>query len=406
MKSPFRPRKRSISKAPQRHGRNRLFSLPIKTKSIHISATAGSKAALEFRSVTQSVDEAIVISDANGNIIFWNAGAETIFGYAEKEILGKPLALLIPMQSSALRGGKLEQLLFSKASPIDSKTHELRGIRKDGQRFPAELSLLTWRFGDRAFFTTIIRDITDRKRLQKEILEISGREQQRIGQDLHDDLCQQLTAVTFLTEILEKKLSGKRSAEAADAREIHKLISAAIVQTRLLAKGLLPVELESHGLLSALDDMARNTEKLTKVACRVEGGKPPVQIRDGTVALHLYRIAQEALNNALKHARATQVVIKMTASGGQIHLAIADNGIGIPEGIQRKDGLGLSIMNSRAETINGTLQIRRGDKGGTVITCSLRAPAWPAGKKAPSSTERRTRPRNPPRDYHALLSHA
>src|ERR1700687_966642 len=162
-------RRHSPPQAPGRTARDFPLSLPIKAKSIHILTPAGSKADLEFRSVTQSVDEAIVISDTVGNIIFWNEGAETIFGYAEEEIVGKPLALLIPMQPSA-RGGKLEHMLFSKASPIDGKTHELRGIRKDEQQFPAELSLLTWRFGDKSFFTTIIRDITERKRLQKEIL--------------------------------------------------------------------------------------------------------------------------------------------------------------------------------------------------------------------------------------------
>jgi PAS domain S-box-containing protein len=354
-----------------RHGRS-----GIKSQSIRIPSAAGSRAALEFRTVTQSVDEAIVISDAGGNIIFWNEGAETIFGYAEEDIIGKPLALLIPMPSSALRDGKLEHLLFSKAAPIDRKTHELRGIRADGVRFPVELSLLTWAFGDRTFFTTIIRDITERKRLQKEILEISGREQQRIGQDLHDDLCQQLTAITLLSEVLEKKLAHKGSAEAADAGEIHKLIAKAIVQTRLLAKGLLPVEVATDGLMAALRELAATTEKLTRTSCRTEDGIP-VLIRDETVAVHLYRIAQEAVTNAVKHARAKHIVIKLSERNGQVILSIADDGIGIAPGAIHNGGLGLSIMSSRAETINATLQIRRGDKGGTVVTCSLRKnPSW------------------------------
>ena len=341
-------------------------------KSIRIPPAKGSKTALKFRSVTQSVEEAIVISDARGKIIFWSKGAEIIFGYAEKNILGKPLALLIPMQSSALHGGKLDQRLFSKASPIDGKTHELRGIHADGHRFPVELSLLTWTFGTSAFFTTIIRDITERKRLQKEILEISGREQQRIGQDLHDNLSQHLTAIALLSEVLEKKLLAKSPIEAADAQEIHKLILDAIVQTRLLAKGLLPVELGADGLLSALTEMAANTEKLAHIACHVEGGKP-VRIRDATVVVHLYRIAQEAVTNAVKHARAKHIVIKLSEAKGRITLSIADDGMGIPEFATKKGGLGLSIMNSRAETINATFQIHRGAQGGTVVTCTLRA---------------------------------
>ncbi len=369
LKPQHRPRP-SVERAPRRTERYDLSSLPVKSKSIRITSAAGSRAALEFRSVTQSVDEAIVITDARGNIMFWNEGAETIFGYAEKEIVGRPLALLIPMQTSALREGKLEHILFSKAAPIDRKTHELRAIRADGHRFPVELSLLTWALGDRVFFTTIIRDITERKRLQKEILEISGREQQRIGQDLHDDLCQQLTAITLLSEVLEKKLSDKSLAEAADVGEIHQLIAQAIVQTRLLAKGLLPVELEAHGLMSALEDLAATTEKLTHISCCTEGRKP-VMIRDRALAVHLYRIAQEAVTNAVKHARAKHIVIRLSETNGQVILSVTDDGRGIAPGVIRKGGLGLSIMSSRAETINGALQIRPGHNSGTVVTCSL-----------------------------------
>src|ERR1051325_1808731 len=231
----------------------------VKRKAVRMRSAVGSGAALEFRSVTHSVNEAIVITDARGNIIFWNEGAETVFGYAEKDILGKPLALLIPMQSSALRNGELERILFSKAAPIDRKTHELTGIRSDGVRFPVELSLLTCAFADKVYFTTVVRDITERKHLQKEILEISRREQQRIGEDLHDDLCQQLTAVTLLNAVLEKKLSDKSLPEAKDAAEIHKIIAETIIHTRLLAKGLLPVQVTADGLMSALEEMAVNT---------------------------------------------------------------------------------------------------------------------------------------------------
>jgi len=350
--------------------------MKLKRKSIRIPSSSDPRTALQFRSVTQSVAEAIVISDARGAIIFWNQGAAAIFGYSEREILGKPLALLLPMKSADLRGRKFEQLLFSQASPIDGKTHELRGIHKDGHRFPVELSLLTWTLGTTAFFTTIIRDVTERKRLQKEILEISGREQQRIGQDLHDDLCQQLTAITLLSEVLEKKLSDKSLVEAADAGEIHKLIAQAIVQTRLLAKGLLPVDIDEDGLPLALEDMAANAEKLTSLSCTLKH-RQRITIRNRTVVMHLYRIAQEAVANALKHAQARHIVLELSETNGQLTLVISDDGIGIREGVVPHDGLGLSIMNSRAETINAALEIRRGEKNGTVVSCSLRSPRKP-----------------------------
>jgi two-component system, LuxR family, sensor kinase FixL len=330
------------------------------------------KIAVEFRSMTQSVEEAIVVSDARGRVVFWNEGAETIFGYAEKDIVGKPLTLLIPMPSRGPRGEKLPQLLFSQASPVDGKTHELQGVFKGGRRFPVELSLLTSTWGRSTFFMTVIRDITERKRLQKEILDISAREQQRIGQDLHDDLCQQLTAITLLSEVLEKKLVSKSAAEAKDAAEIHKLIAQSIVHTRLLAKGLLPVELEATGLMAALEDLSANTERIAHLSCRAREGKR-VLIQRKEVAVHLYRIAQEAVTNAVKHAHARHIDISLTTENRFIVLSVEDDGVGLPKNYAAKNGLGLSIMNSRAETINATLRVERQRPGGTRLTCTLRA---------------------------------
>jgi signal transduction histidine kinase len=225
------------------------------------------------------------------------------------------------------------------------------------------------------------------KQLQKEVLEISAREQQRIGQDLHDDLCQQLTAITLLTEVLEEKLSNKSQPEAADAEEIHKLIAQAIVQTRLLAKGLLPIEVPADGLLPALETMAANAEKLSKISCRAYCDAP-LLIRNGTVAVHLYRIAQEAVANAAKHSQAKRIAITLSKKNGHIALSITDDGIGIPTSAMHRGGLGLSIMSSRAETINASLHIRRGEKRGTIVTCLL-SKTIPSRIKAANKTHRK-----------------
>ena len=219
------------------------------------------------------------------------------------------------------------------------------------------------------------------RRLQNEILEISKREQQRIGQDLHDDLCQQLTGITLLSEILERKLSDKSLAEAADAAEIHKLIADAIIHTRRLAKGLLPLELESHDLMSALEDLASNTEKLTHISCRMTRGSL-LPILDRVATTHLYRIAQEAVHNAVKHARAKHILIRLIEINGQVVLSVTDDGIGLQEDPVHKGGLGIFTMNNRAETINATFQIRQGNSGGTVVTCSLRILAAQAKRSA------------------------
>ena len=203
-------------------------------------------------------------------------------------------------------------------------------------------------------------------------LKISSGDQQRIGQDLHDNLCQQLTGITLLMGILEKKLSDQLLPEAEAAREIQELIVQAMIHTRMLAKGLLiPVDFEVLGLQAALEDIASSTERLTTLSCRVECGSAAV-IRDRTIATHLYRIAQEAVANAVKHARARHIVIALSQKNGEVTLSITDDGIGIPEESLRKGRLGLSVMNSRAETIHATLRIQRGGHGGTVVRCLLR----------------------------------
>lgn len=357
---------------------------------VHRKSLSSAQTDHEFRSATQSLDEAIVISDSKGSIIFWNEGAERIFGYKESHILGKPLALLIPMRSSALREGHLEHILFSKAAPMDRMTHELRGIRADGARFPVELSLLAWHFGEKQFFVTVIRDITERKRLHKAILEISGREQQRIGQDLHDDICQQLTAITLLAEVLESNLKEIKSPLAKDAGEIQAFVARVIAHTRLLARGLLPVKLESMGLSRALEQLAASTQRYSRLSCQFKGGHHEL-VREKVVAVHLYRIAQEAVLNATKHGHASRVEIALKRVRGQIRLTISDNGIGFLSGAMRKGGLGLSIMNSRAETINASLRISRGPRGGTLVSCALQLPfvTPPAQKRRPYLPERR-----------------
>ncbi len=352
--------------------------------SLHIKATAiplKTEVVTEkimFRSATQSLDEAVVVSDADGNIIFWDEGSERLFGYKEKEILGKPTAMLMPAGHSS-RGTRFDHMLFSKASLSDGKTHELRGIRKDGREFPVELSLLTWKFGGQPFFTTIMRDITERKRLQKEILDISGREHQRIGQDLHDGICQDLSAITLLANLLEKKLSKKSLKEAKDAEEIRKLITQALSKAKILAKGLLPVEFEAEGLMGALRELAFNTQRLTQISCSMRSAKPVLVLND-TVAVHLYRIAQEAVHNALKHAKAKHIIISLSKTRGEIVLSVKDDGIGFKKDKKHR-GLGLSIMYSRADTINATLQISKNDGGGTALVCSLRAPLAESGSK-------------------------
>jgi signal transduction histidine kinase len=214
----------------------------------------------------------------------------------------------------------------------------------------------------------------ERKHLEQQILEISEREQRRIGQDLHDGLGQHLTGIELMTQSLEQKLAGKSKAEAAQAAKIAQHVRDAIRQTRSLARGLSPVELDANGLMSALHELATNVQNMFRVKCSFRCDKPAL-IGENAVATHLFRIAQEAVTNAIKHGNATEIEIALTALPERLTLSVKDNGSGIQASSSRATGMGLRIMHYRAAVTGGSLTVQRDPKGGTTVVCSIRQPS-------------------------------
>jgi signal transduction histidine kinase len=222
-------------------------------------------------------------------------------------------------------------------------------------------------------FTGVVRDISERKRLEQEILDISDREKRRIGQDLHDSLGQLLTGIGFKSKSLENRIAAKGIPEADSARQIAELVTQAISQARGLARGLQPVEPKPAGLMSALEELALSMQNLFKVACIFKCSEA-VRINDPAAATHLYRIAQEACNNAIKHGHAGQVIIELQRIDDAVVLTIRDDGEGFcepPPGAPR--GMGLQIMRYRAAMIGGSVSIQRNETGGTVVRCQSTA---------------------------------
>ena len=216
----------------------------------------------------------------------------------------------------------------------------------------------------------VVRDVTDRKRLEREIIEASSREQQRIGEDLHDSLGQHLTGITFMTKVLERKLTQKAPDEAAEAAEIGKLVIQALAQTRNLARGLFPAELERNGLIAALKELVANVQSTCGVRCSLRVNDN-VFVQDHVLATHVFRIAQEAINNSVKHGRAKNIEVNLAPHGDRIELSVSDDGAGIsPEA--KMDGLGLRIMHYRARRIGGALEVATTEQGGTRVTCLFR----------------------------------
>ena len=214
----------------------------------------------------------------------------------------------------------------------------------------------------------IFRDITERKRLETEIVRISETEKRHIGSDLHDSLGQTLGGIACLSQVLHHKLLEKKLTEAEDAAKIEMLVSNSVGLTRSLARGLNPVELEPAGLMVAIRELAGNVESMFGVECSFRCTKP-VLVPDNMMAVHLYRIAQEAANNAVRHGKAKAVTITLSSDNGAVTMSVEDNGIGLPEGPYKGDGLGLRIMKYRADTIGASISVTRRPTGGTIVVC-------------------------------------
>ena len=228
--------------------------------------------------------------------------------------------------------------------------------------------------GNPAGYIGVATNITERHRLERQILEISDREQARIGQDIHDGLCQQLVSLGFDANTLQRELSAQRRPEAKIARRIAHFLDQAITESRQLSRGLFPIRLETEGLAPGLEELAKTTGARFKIRCRFES-KGPVALKNSAVATHLYRIAQEAVTNAVKHSRARTVSIRLRARAGQLELRVHDNGVGLSSAKRKKaTGLGLHIMDYRARAIGGTLHLGPGRRGGTVVSCCVPRP--------------------------------
>jgi signal transduction histidine kinase len=215
-----------------------------------------------------------------------------------------------------------------------------------------------------------VRDITEQRRLEKKILEITEQERRKIGFNLHDDLGQHLIGIEALSTLLKQRLKQQNHPESVLAEDIADLIGDAISKTRTLAKGLCPVDMDAQGLVISLTELTEYIQKVFGISCTLEC-PPDISINDNTVATHLYHIIQEATNNAQRHGKADHIIIKLVYENNHLVISVKDNGKGF-SGEKSDDGLGLSIMGFRAASIGGILDIISTPGKGTEIICSLK----------------------------------
>jgi PAS domain S-box-containing protein len=340
--------------------------------------------------------DAIVLVNKQGLIEYTNSRTGRMFGYRHASLPGQPIGMLVPGIT---------------ANGRNRGDHTLEGRRRDGSAFPVEIGSsplptregvmiihsirdATGRFRTEEFIRKLNselearvhertadlrkaneklhKEIAARHRLEKEILEISEREQQRIGRNLHDDLGQRLVGISYMSHQLAGALQAIGSPEAGQAAKITALLNDALSLTRSLARGLHPVALKSGGLIAALADLADRTAEIYRVACHFDGPDDEPPLTD-IAATHLYRIAREAVTNAVNHGHAEKIDIALGFTTGHTELRVADNGCGMPRLSPRRKGMGLRIMNYRADVIGASISFTTPENGGTMVCCTVPA---------------------------------
>jgi two-component system, LuxR family, sensor kinase FixL len=344
-----------------------------------------------LQAIWDSAFDAIITIDRRGQIETMNRATEKMFGYSAAELLGQNIKLLMPKPYRDEHDGYLHRYHETGQERILNTPRELVAIRKDGSVFPIDLSVT--QVDHSGFFTGIIRDISDRKRLQRHILEVSSEEQWRIGRELHDGIGQELTGLSLTAGALLEMINSLPTA-LVDAKQTRQFDEAAFIRIRdtiakidqklidanrhvhELSHGIMPVQIDAGALQSSLEELASSTSGLPNIGCRFICTSP-VTLSNNSVATHLYRIAQEAVNNALRHSRATEIILSLKQNGREIVLEVLDNGIGIDETnlrfaeVKKNHGMGMRTMQYRAGIIGGTLQVERRKNGGTSVRCVL-----------------------------------
>jgi PAS domain S-box-containing protein len=316
-----------------------------------------------------TVGALVVVLDRDGRIVRFNRECERTTGYSFSEVKGVTVWDLCMNQEEGNRFRAIvgELQLDQPPGSFETTWTTRQGLSR---RIAWKSTVLGGRDGASAHVIITGIDVTEAKRLERAILEISGREQRRIGQDLHDGLGQHLTGIAFMSKVLEQKLGGRGLAESAEAAKIVRLVNEAINKTRELSRGLAPVLSGSDGLMTALQELAYEVEDVFQRECEFEC-VTPLMMRDDAVATHLYHIAQEAVHNAIKHGRASRISIVLISADDAAEMRVEDNGVGFSG--QPGAGMGLHIMGYRAKMIGGTLEVRPRRAGGTAVSCCFPA---------------------------------
>jgi two-component system sensor kinase FixL len=363
-----------------------------------LAEAAAQESSTRLRAIFENSVDAIAVYKGYVHAMV-NPAYVKLFGYdSAEELIGIPGPELIAPSKRALIEKNIKHRMNGKPVPSDYIT---RGFRKDGTEFDLEIHASHFDLGGERFRLVILRDVSERlriehelqeahaeleqrvrertrdlmresrkrKQLEAEMREVTEREQRRIGQDLHDGLGQQLAGISFMASALVRASAHGAPPPVAKLHQIANLLTEALRHTREISRGLYPIELEEEGLFFALHRLAERVEHTSKVRCVFANEKEFVIPKP--CAKELYRIAQEATNNAVTHGNPSHVQIELKATRDAVQLSIADNGVGFSKAEKQTCGMGLSTMQNRARLLDGNLELRQNPEGGVTVICTI-----------------------------------
>lgn len=321
-----------------------------------------------LRAILNTVADAVITIDWRGRIAEVNPAAEQMFGYTSTELAGRKWGLLLSPAHREVESAYLQSHHRSDAMHGSGIRRELKARRKDRREFPVDLTLR--KIDHLRLLVGVVRDLSDRRRLEAEILRITEEERKRVAADLHDGICQEMVGIQYLSTLLQRDLEKRSPQLARRARRIAEALSAVADHTRQLARGMNPIVGGGNGLMVALGKLADTHGKTLRVCCSFRA-QPPVFIEHSMVANELYRIAQEAVYNSVRHGRAKRIQLRLWETRHEFRLSILDDGIGVPADLSKSPGMGLRVMSYRAALLGGQVTVRPRKPSGTAVMCRV-----------------------------------
>ena len=320
-----------------------------------------------YRTIVENTGTAFLLMEQDTTIAMVNEEFEKLSGYRRSQVEGRMSWTRLIAEVDVDRMLRYHYLRreFPHLAP---RNYECRVRIKDGRLRTCFFTVAMIPGSEKSIAS--ITDITEHRELEQRIRSVRENERRRIGQDLHDDLGAHLVGVEAMAELLQRRLKKEGHPQAQFCAEISALVNQATAKTRALGRGLCPVDLDDRGLMNALENLKKNTERAFGVVFTLDL-PDDIGIRKHAVATQLYRIVQEAVNNALVHGKAQAIAIGMATASGVLTLTIADDGIGIAEDAEQGDGLGLRTMRHRANRIGAEMTVTRRQPKGTIVRCTI-----------------------------------